>query len=94
MTALPTAPAAPAAAHRSLRRLHRPALLVWAGFLLVVVGWLLWLHLSKVPTERTCPDLHFDSEKYAADCGYSAMVLALAAAATVGAFCILRRRTR
>ncbi|MEU6199452.1 hypothetical protein [Streptomyces sp. NPDC047061] len=72
MTALPAAPAAPAAAHRSLRRLHRPALLVWAGFLLVMVGWLLWLHLSKVPTERTCPGLHFDSEKYAADCGYSA----------------------
>ncbi|MFF5143416.1 hypothetical protein ACFY6U_27395 [Streptomyces sp. NPDC013157] len=57
MTALPTAPGpgpAPAAAYRSLRRLHRPALLVWAAFVLLVTGWLLWLHLSEVPAERAC----------------------------------------
>ncbi|MER5788090.1 hypothetical protein [Streptomyces sp. NPDC001980] len=77
MTALPAAPSptpAPAAAsaHRSLRRLHRPALLVWAVFVLLVTGWLLWLHLSEVPAERTCPHLPFDSEEYAANCDYSA----------------------
>jgi hypothetical protein len=51
MTALSAAAPAP---HRSLSRLHRPALLVWAAFVLLVTGWLLWLHLSEVPAERTC----------------------------------------
>ncbi|MFG2955914.1 hypothetical protein ACGF5O_19600 [Streptomyces sp. NPDC048291] len=59
MTALPASPApgpapGPAVAHRSLRRLHRPALLVWAAFGLLVTGWLLWVHFSEVPAERAC----------------------------------------
>ncbi|MER7178690.1 hypothetical protein ABT404_04230 [Streptomyces hyaluromycini] len=79
MTALSAAPGpapapapASASASRSLSRLHRPALLVWAAFVLLVTGWLLWLHFSKVPTERTCPHLPFDSKEYAANCDYSA----------------------
>ncbi|MFF7471183.1 hypothetical protein [Streptomyces sp. NPDC008092] len=75
-TAPPTAPgSASAAAYRSLRRLHRPALLVWAAFALLVTGWLLWLHLSKVPAERDCRGF-FRYSPMAADslpgCGYSA----------------------
>ncbi|MEU9405222.1 hypothetical protein AB0E08_05870 [Streptomyces sp. NPDC048281] len=56
MTALPATPAAPgsAPAYRSLHRLHRPALLAWAAFGLLVTGWLLWVHFAEVPAERTC----------------------------------------
>ncbi|MER5859003.1 hypothetical protein ACFV2Z_15020 [Streptomyces sp. NPDC059688] len=51
MTALaPTRPAV----RRTLLRLHRPALLVWAAFVVLVVGELLWVHLSGAPRDRAC----------------------------------------
>ena len=69
-----TAPsAAPAAPHRSLRRLHRPALLSWAAFVLLVAGWLLWLHFSEVPAERACQGFHFSASGQLPACGYSAL---------------------
>ncbi|MFJ3773989.1 hypothetical protein ACIPX0_20080 [Streptomyces sp. NPDC090075] len=71
MTATPTAPPA-ASARRSLRRLHRPALLVWAGFVLLVTGWLLWLHLSELPAERLCRGFSYSAEGYLPACHYSA----------------------
>ncbi|MEU0966303.1 hypothetical protein ABZ357_13105 [Streptomyces sp. NPDC005917] len=69
MTALS---AAPAAAHRSLLRLHRPALLVWTAFALSALGGLLWLHLSRVPTERSCLGFHFSTRGDLPVCDYSA----------------------
>ncbi|MEU9150264.1 hypothetical protein AB0D59_06890 [Streptomyces sp. NPDC048417] len=72
MTALPAAPApAPAAVHRSLRRLHRPALFVWTAFGLLVTGWLLWLHLSEVPAERACLGFHYSADGNLPTCTYS-----------------------
>ncbi|MFF4902988.1 hypothetical protein [Streptomyces sp. NPDC001068] len=69
-----TAPAAtPASAQRSLRRLHRPALLVWSAFALLVTGWLLWLHLSEVPAERACQGFHHSADGDLPGCDYSAL---------------------
>ncbi|MFD3587029.1 hypothetical protein [Streptomyces sp. NPDC058683] len=66
-----TAPG-PAAAQRSLRRLHRPALLVWTAFGLLVTGWLLWLHFSRVPAERACLGFRYSADGNLPTCGYSA----------------------
>ncbi|WP_234543074.1 hypothetical protein [Streptomyces shenzhenensis] len=69
-----TAPsAAPAAPHRSLRRLHRPALLGWTAFVLLVAGLLLWLYFSEVPAERACQGFHFSASGQLPACGYSAL---------------------
>ncbi|WP_369223585.1 hypothetical protein AB5J52_22060 [Streptomyces sp. R39] len=69
-----TAPsAAPAAPHRSLRRLHRPALLGWTAFVLLVAGLLLWLYFSEVPAERACQGFHFSASGRLPACGYSAL---------------------
>ncbi|MFG2604187.1 hypothetical protein ACGFT2_11640 [Streptomyces sp. NPDC048514] len=51
MTAL--AHARPAAG-RTVRRLHRPALLTWAAFVVLVTGALLWVHFSGAPRDRSC----------------------------------------
>lgn len=73
MTALSAAPApGPAGARRSLRRLHRPALLVWTAFGLLVTGLLLWLHFSRVPAERACQGFHYSADGDLPACGYSA----------------------
>jgi hypothetical protein len=50
-------------------RLHRPAVLVWAAFLLLVLGELLWVHLSGAPTERAC---RTDWSGQGRSCGYQA----------------------
>ncbi|MFF4120423.1 hypothetical protein [Streptomyces sp. NPDC001714] len=71
MTALTAARPAPAP-HRSLRRLHRPALLVWAVFVLLGTGGLLWLHLSEVPAERACQGFHYSAEGALPSCDYTA----------------------
>ncbi|MEV5849617.1 hypothetical protein AB0M32_47435 [Streptomyces sp. NPDC051985] len=71
MTASSTAPPA-ASARRSVSRLHRPALLVWAAFVLLVTGWLLWLHLSELPAERVCRGFSYSAEGYLPACHYSA----------------------
>ncbi|MER7839618.1 hypothetical protein ABTY98_27955 [Streptomyces sp. NPDC096040] len=71
MTALSHAPG-PASAQRSLRRLHRPALLVWTAFVTAALGGLLWLHLSRVPTERSCLGFHFSTQGDLPVCDYSA----------------------
>ncbi|AYN40626.1 hypothetical protein D9753_18975 [Streptomyces dangxiongensis] len=52
MTVLP-ATARPAIG-RTLLRLHRPALLVWTAFVLLVAGGLLWIHFSAAPRDRSC----------------------------------------
>ncbi|MFI6250101.1 hypothetical protein [Streptomyces sp. NPDC051016] len=72
MTATTTAPPA-ASARRSLRRLHRPALLVWAAFVLLVTGWLLWLHLSELPAERACQGFSYSTQDTLPTCDYSAL---------------------
>ncbi|MFF4311786.1 hypothetical protein [Streptomyces sp. NPDC001507] len=76
MTALPATPApapGPVSAHRSVRRLHRPALLVWAAFALLVTGWLLWVHFAEVPAERACQGFHYAVRgDDLPSCGYSA----------------------
>ncbi|MFI6462972.1 hypothetical protein [Streptomyces sp. NPDC050538] len=55
MTALALSPTA--RPQRAVRRLHRPALIVWGVFLLLTVTALLWVQLSRVPAERA--DLHY-----------------------------------
>ncbi|MYX98664.1 hypothetical protein GT045_28650 [Streptomyces sp. SID486] len=42
------------ATRRTLLRLHRPALLVWAAFVLLTAGELLWVHFSAAPRDRAC----------------------------------------
>ena len=54
MTTLAMSPTA--RPRRAVLRLHRPALIVWGVFLLLAVGALLWVQLSRVPAERA--DLH------------------------------------
>lgn len=111
-----TAPsAAPAAPHRSLRRLHRPALLGWAAFVLLLLGLAVGA-LGGIALGRTLPALGAAAVVtlvirlylreawqplrgplhgfWAVRLLATAMVLAAAAAATAGAFSLLRRRTR
>ncbi|MFF8727837.1 hypothetical protein ACF073_15295 [Streptomyces sp. NPDC015171] len=42
------------ATRRTLLRLHRPALLAWTAFVLLVAGALLWVHQSAAPRDRAC----------------------------------------
>ena len=50
MTALALSPTA--RPQRAVRRLHRPALIVWGGFQLLAVSALLWVHLFRAPAAR------------------------------------------